>query len=285
MSATVSVQFDKARWLVIALGFVGVSVVLWYGAVSSPADPFRMGGSTQWFLVNPYYFWVLYVPLIFVNLYMLAWIIVRHVLFARVLGRVFGLFEVEPQLHHPDGCNGFAAVGNVSMSNAFIVVLIGFWVAFFMAYPIVLGQRVNVGIDTVAMFVVYLAAVPALLLSGVWPAHKAMAEARHRQLDVVSAQIRTLLAETDADHIVALRGCWRSSSDVTRSNTRSIGAGHFALLPSAVSVWAPLRVPLCRGRSRLRWTRISSAAASGRPSHRVSGGLTAVRRFAESRRG
>ncbi len=59
----------------------------------------------------PAYFWAVWLPLVFVNVYMLVWIVLRQTMMIANIQRLLRLFAVEPVPFHPDRCSGFAPIG------------------------------------------------------------------------------------------------------------------------------------------------------------------------------
>ena len=57
---------------------------------------------------GPAYFWGIWLPLVFINVYMLVWIVLRQTIMIANIQRLLRLFAVEPVPFHPDRCSGFA---------------------------------------------------------------------------------------------------------------------------------------------------------------------------------
>lgn len=189
-------------WL--SLVIVAVGLLVWLSAVSFyPINPFSFGESAFWWMINPIYFWVIWIPLVFINLYMVAWIIFRQITATVAFNSLFKVFQIKPKLLHPDGCNGFAPIGDYAIRSALIAVFFGFWLFVFITYPLLFGQPINLKIDTMILFVVYVIAVPSLLLPPVISAHRAMVEAKNTALEDLAGQIRTLLLDTNMEEILS----------------------------------------------------------------------------------
>lgn len=198
-------DFNRRYNLLISLVAVAVSLVIWLSAVYSPNNPFYFGETILWFLLNPIYFWVLWIPLVFVNVYILSWIIIRQTVATIAYTRLFRTFQIRPKLLHPDGCNGFASIGDYAIRSALIAVFLGFWLFVFTTYPMLFGQPINFKTDTALMFIVYIVAVPSLLLPPVLGAHNAMIEAKNKALGDLADQIRTLVSESNIDRVLTSR--------------------------------------------------------------------------------
>lgn len=114
-------------------------------------------------------------------------------------------FHVKPKLLHPDKCNGLAPVGDYAMISASIAIFFGFWLFVIITYPMWFGESINTKIDTIMLLIVYVIAVPSLLLPPVMEAHRVMVKTKNRLLEDLAEQIRLLLSETKAENIVASR--------------------------------------------------------------------------------
>lgn len=192
-------SFNRGYNLVVSLAAVAISLVIWLNAVYSPGNPFYLGDTTLWFLLSPLYFWMFWIPLVFVNVYILSWIVIRQVFATVTYTRLFRAFEIKPKLFHPDGCNGLASIGDYAIRSALLAVFLGFWLFVFTTYPMLFGQPINLKTDTILLLVAYIIAVPSLLLPPVWEAHNAMVEFKNKTLEGLAVQIRTMLSETSTN--------------------------------------------------------------------------------------
>jgi hypothetical protein len=190
-------------WLSSVVTAIGI--LMWLSDVYRPFNPFSFGETSLWWMLNPIYFWAIWIPLVFINLYMVAWIVFRQIAATAAFTSLFKVFQIKPKVLHPDECNGLAPVGDYSIRSALIAVFFGFWLFVFTTYPMLFGQPINLNIDMVLLFIAYIIAVPSLLLPPVMEAHKAMVEAKNRALEDLAEQIRILLAETDTEKILLLK--------------------------------------------------------------------------------
>lgn len=169
----------------------------------SPSNPFLYGLPAPWWLLNPFHFWIVWVPLVFVNVYMMTWIVIRQAFATVAFTRLFRVFEIDPKPFHPDKCNGFAPLGDFSTRTALIAVLFGFWVSGVISYPMFFGQPINLKLDTILALVLYVLIVPAVLIPPVWECHREMVNAKQQTLDSLAERIQGLLDETNLETMVS----------------------------------------------------------------------------------
>jgi hypothetical protein len=198
--------FDRPLGAIVVTASALFCLVSWHGALGQPNNKFFLGGKTMWFLVNPYYHWIVFAPLVFLMLYMMGWIVLRGIAYTQILRWLFETFEIKPVIHHRDGCNGFAAVGDVAVRTGLLAVLSAFWVVFFIGYPRLWGEAPNWGPDTIVLLALYVVGTPLVVAGGMWAAHRALVEAKHRTLEEEGAQIRRVLAEKDPAKIAESAG-------------------------------------------------------------------------------
>ena len=159
-----------------------------------------------WWRVIPVYFWAVWLPLVFVNVYMLVWIVVRQTLMITNIQRLLTLFEVEPMPFHPDGSSGFAPIGSYAINIVRVALIIGGWALVLLLSGPVTGHDLYVAPHTLFLVLVQVLLTPYLLLGPVWYAHRVMGAARERALQRVGNAIRVaLLAEQAAPPQVVAR--------------------------------------------------------------------------------
>jgi hypothetical protein len=146
-----------------------------------------------WWRVIPVYFWGVWLPLVFVNVYMLVWIVIRQTVMISSIQRLLKLFKVEPIPFHPDGSCGFAPIGSYAVNIVRVALVIGTWaLALLLGGPLT-GHNVYVAPHTLFLVVVQVLLTPYLLLGPVWYAHRVMRSAKERALQRVGDAIRTSL--------------------------------------------------------------------------------------------
>lgn len=188
----------KFFWISLIIVILGMILWLFY-IVLLNYDPLSFGGNRQWWIINDFYFWTVWIPFNFINLYMMAWIIFRQIIATIIFNHIFKEFWIRPKILHPDGCNGLSPIGDYAMQSSSIAVLLGFWLSVIIVYPVLFGYQINIKGDTILMMFVYIVAVPSLLLSPVMRAHKSMVEFKNRFLNELSEQIQSLLTETNPE--------------------------------------------------------------------------------------
>jgi len=165
----------------------------------APLNPFfriNVNDKLAWWAVNPYYYWLVWIPMIGVSLYMIIWIVLRQIHMVRGLSKLYAAYDVVAVPFHPDRCNGFAAVGDYSVRTTLIVILGGFWLAFMIIQPVFLGETMRIRADLAFLMSLYILTVPALFTIPVWSTHKVMVNAKSLALESVGKQIRQALKGT-----------------------------------------------------------------------------------------
>lgn len=196
----ISNPFSKSLPLfaVAILTFIGFMIVTVTTSLN-PASSFSLSllQDRMWWVLNPFYFLTIWAPLQVINFYMAIWIVIRQAIAVKAFTSLFRSFEITPKLFHPDRCNGLAPVGDYAMHIAMVAVFVGFWLAFQVIFPLLLGRSINLITQNTAMLLVYLLVVPLLLVLPVWEAHLAMSHAKSRTLEALASQIREILFKTD----------------------------------------------------------------------------------------
>lgn len=138
-------------------------------------------------------------PLVFVNVYMLVWILIRQTVMIANIQRLLRHFDVEPIPFHPDGSSGFAPIGNYAVNIVRVALIIGGWALVLLLSGLFTGQGVYVAPHALSLVVLQVLLTPYLLLGPVWYAHHVMCAARGRALQRVGDSIRTVLVETNGN--------------------------------------------------------------------------------------
>jgi hypothetical protein len=184
---------------VLAIGASVFTLLIWPPTALPPFDWFVPESDLFWWRVVPAYFWAVWLPLVFVNVYMLVWIVVRQTVMIANIQRLLTVFAVEPIPFHPDGSSGFAPIGSYAINIVRVALIIGGWALVLLLSGPVTGHGVYIAPHTLFLVVVQVLLTPYLLFGPVWYAHRVMRDARARALQRVGDAIRTsLLAETPA---------------------------------------------------------------------------------------
>jgi hypothetical protein len=166
---------------------------------SNPLISLNVNRTLMWWGLNPYYFWLIWLPVHFLNFYMVIWMAVRQIHIVSGLSKIYSTYPVVPKPFHPDRCNGFAPVGNYSMKSTLIAIVIGFWLAVVIVQPVFFNQPINIKGEVIALMFLYVVAVPALVILPVWSTHQVMTRTKSETLEAVAIQIREILQSRQPD--------------------------------------------------------------------------------------
>jgi hypothetical protein len=185
-----------SRGTLLALLALAVSVatlVIWPPTALPPFNRLLPESDVFWWRVVPAYFWGIWLPLVFINVYMLVWIVLRQTIMIANIQRLLRVFAVEPVPFHPDRCSGFAPIGSYATNIVRVALIVGSWALVLMLSGPLTGHGVYVAPHILFLVLVQVLLTPYLLLGPVWYAHRVMREARDRALARVAAQIRNCL--------------------------------------------------------------------------------------------
>lgn len=170
------------------------TLVIWPPTALPPFDRLAPEAETFWWRVVPPYFWLVWLPLVFVNVYMLVWIVLRQTIMIANIQRLLRLFAVEPVPFHPDRCGGFAPIGAYATDVVRVAMIIGGWALALLASGPATGHGLYVAPHALFLVLLQVLLTPYLLLGPVWYAHRVMGAARDRALRRVGARIAARLA-------------------------------------------------------------------------------------------
>ena len=169
------------------------TLVVWPPTAVPPIDRLVPESDLFWWRVVPFYFWAVWLPLVFVNVYMLAWIVVRQAIMIANIQRLLRLFAVDPIPFHPDRCSGFAAIGAYAVNIVRVALIVGLWALVLLFTGPATGHGLYVAPHTLFLVLVQVLLTPYLLLGPVWYAHRVMGAARDRAMERVAGRIRASL--------------------------------------------------------------------------------------------
>lgn len=161
--------------------------------------PFKL---PTWWIVNPFYYWVIWLPLNAILIYMVTWLVIRQIIIISSISKLSREFEIVPKPFHPDKCNGLGAIGDFTLQSTGLVVIFGIWLSYNIGYPLLFGGAPSYNSYTIPSLMLYLIAVPVLLIAPTWFVHKAMMKARADALEDVAIQIRSLLKNEKSKHSI-----------------------------------------------------------------------------------
>ena len=119
---------SRGAWLAALAATASVAtLVVWPPTALPPFDRIFAEGDLYWWRVAPAYFWGVWLPLVFVNVYMLVWIVLRQTMMIANIQRLLRLFAVEPVPYHPDRCSGFAPIGAYATDVVRVALIVGGW--------------------------------------------------------------------------------------------------------------------------------------------------------------
>jgi hypothetical protein len=198
-------SFENTNQKFISLLRFSITVlafVIWLNQFLSPANPFVQGYNLVWININLAFFWFVWMPLNFVAWYLIAWLIIRQLTIIESFAELYRHFDVSLKLYHIDKCNGFAPVGDFAIRFAFLSVLLGIWVYVVISLPIFFGGHLNFKFDTFLLLAVYTLAVPIVLVPPVLRTHKAMADEKNKELELIAHKIQRVVGETSDNKIL-----------------------------------------------------------------------------------
>lgn len=169
------------------------TLLIWPPTALPPFDRLLPETDLFWWRVLPVYFWAVWLPLVFVNVYMLVWIVIRQTIMITSIQRLLRIFHVEPIPFHPDGSSGFAPIGSYAVNIVRVALIIGAWALVLLLSGPVTGHQLYVAPHTLFLVLVQVLLTPYLLFGPVWYAHRVMRAARGRALQRVGDAIRTSL--------------------------------------------------------------------------------------------
>ena len=175
------------------------TLLVWPPTAVWPVDRLVAESDLYWWRVVPAYFWGVWLPLVFVNVYMLVWIVLRQAIMIANIQRLLRLFAVEPVPFHPDRCSGFAPIGSYAVNIVRVALIVGLWALVLLFSGPATGHELYVAPHTLFLVVVQVLLTPYLLLGPVWYSHRVMGAARERALQRVAGRIRSRL-EAGPEH-------------------------------------------------------------------------------------
>jgi hypothetical protein len=166
------------------------TLLVWPPTAVPPLNRVIPESELFWWRIVPVYFWVVWLPLVFVNVYMLVWIVLRQTIMIANIQRLLRLFVVEPVPFHPDRSSGFAPIGSYATNIVRVAVIVGVWALVLLLSGLLTGHGLYVAPHILFLVAVQVLLTPYLLFGPVWYAHRVMREARERAMATIEAEIR-----------------------------------------------------------------------------------------------
>ena len=161
----------------LALTASVATLVIWPPTALPPFDRLLPESDIFWWHVVPVYFWAIWLPLVFINVYMLVWIVLRQTIMIANIQRLLRVFAVEPVPFHPDRCSGFAPIGSYATNIVRVALIVGSWALVLLLSGPLTGHGLYVAPHILFLVAVQVLLTPYLLLGPVWYAHRVMREA------------------------------------------------------------------------------------------------------------
>lgn len=178
----------KRSWLLfdVLLGIILICMVvyselsdLWaFREVSAWSDPDHLLGN----MVN---ILVLFVFVYFIRLLLSH--VIRLSVAMRSIGKTLSrenLLHIEPL--HPDGAGGLAEFGNLAWRMALLILPIAFYLLFWWFIRVLPEQSIGAGPIFLPAVIILIIMIPVVFFLPLWGLHTAMAEAKNRELEVLS---------------------------------------------------------------------------------------------------
>ncbi len=189
--------------LVVALIAAGLAAWVWWSSgPGCPAGPWCYGKSKRWLTEHLWYLLLVWSPLVYVNIYMIVWLIARQLIIWVIFIRLFQTHELEPQLYHKDGRNGLASMGQFIIGSTAIAVFQAFWVSMLTLWPAFFGSMVTISNALLIIDLVYIVYVPFFLLPTLLLVRRALVRSKEQHLHEIGEQIRAELDKTDPTEII-----------------------------------------------------------------------------------
>ncbi len=157
-------RINRRFFFLIPLTLTIVMLRIWLILFTAVPNSFTYGHNLVWININPLFFWLVWIPLTFVTIYQITWLIIRQVTIVGTFSKLYECCSISPKIFHPDKCNGFSSVGDYAIKFSLIVVLFGVWVYLVISLPTFFGQQLNLKLDTIFLLLVYIVSVPIALI-------------------------------------------------------------------------------------------------------------------------
>lgn len=143
-------------------------------------------GIPRWFEVYNWLFFIFYIPPAILTVYAMILAAIRQIVVVRSLSSAFRAFRVTVHPLHPDQVGGFGPLGGFAVRSGILGFLLGTLANVVVFSPVLFGKPPVLSLDCIALYVAYLLVAPALVVSPIISARRAMRKAKRHELERVS---------------------------------------------------------------------------------------------------
>jgi hypothetical protein len=180
-------------WSIVASVIATIGILVWALSLNAATDPFSHG-LNPWWRLDPVYFWAVWLPILGLNLYAIAMVVIRQITLTLAMVHLFRHFKTTQKLLHFDKCDGYSPVGDFALKIGIASIVFGVWVSAVIMFPwLFFHESLNFKFDTIGLLCLYAIMVPVSVLLPVWGAHLAMRAYKENELNEIAAQIRSYL--------------------------------------------------------------------------------------------
>ena len=173
--------------LIFLITLVGAFGYVWL--FLPPQGAFAGTENLYYFQMDGFYF-ASYLVLIFLNVYMLLWIIARQIRVCWILAHVLHPRKIVLKLFFSDQCNGFSPIGQFATRSSLIALLFSIWLLLIVVDPRVIGQPANILGHLLLILLGYVASILILFLPLAVITHQSMEQAKALKLDEVATELQ-----------------------------------------------------------------------------------------------
>lgn len=179
--------------LVFALSVMSSLIFVLFNVLSILHARQTNSGQENFIFHDKYFFAMVYIPLLFLWVYVGSTLIWKSIVTAFVFHNLFRCFEVYIHPLNPDRAGGLGKVGRLSINHGLIAVV-------FAEIVSLAAARIIIGIgwqwrDLIIFCVLYLFITPLIVVVPVWTAHTRMVQARDQLLQDISIKFEKTLVQ------------------------------------------------------------------------------------------
>ena len=180
--------------------------------------------------------------IVIIHTYALVSFILKALLLAWRMWKFFTQYGIQRvRIFHADGSGGMGVVGDLAMKIAGFAVLVGMWAVWFSALPWFRTGKFNFGLSVILLYAAYVILTPLILVSILWPAHRAMQKYKYsyenKLADELEQTLRFIFEKQNIDTYLeryhALLTVYQAAQDIP---TWPISRRRFAKFTSIASI-------------------------------------------------